>query len=267
MHQNKYYLTEVDKEKDSVYCHHSLMGEVFIQKHEHEKGQFIYTEGGMVHIKTKDKVHYLPARHYMWIPPKMMHSIYPSSPKVLMRNLYFPVEQSDDKFYKTLGIYHVSDMLLQLLLFTKKWKGDIRTDNESQYPIVNAFKVLLSQISQNPLSLTLPKPKDIRLQKLVRYLQNNLEESIMFSNLAKEIGLSERSLHRLFKSDMNISFIRYYTLLRIFKAIEYLNEEKYTISEIAFMVGYSSVPTFSNTFYKILGKRPSDYSKGDEIFK
>ncbi len=62
--------------------------------------------------------------------------------------------------------------------------------------------------------------------------------------------MSERSFHRLFKGDFNMTFIHYYTLLRMFKAVEYILENKYTIGEIALMVGYSSLPTFSNTFQK-----------------
>ncbi|WP_229736655.1 helix-turn-helix domain-containing protein [Bizionia arctica] len=32
------------------------------------------------------------------------------------------------------------------------------------------------------------------------------------------------------------------------------------------MVGYNSLPTFSNTFMKIMGRRPSEYRKTNEIY-
>ncbi|WP_373564807.1 hypothetical protein [Sphingobacterium sp. E70] len=32
----------------------------------------------------------MPARHYLWIPAGVKHSIHPSTPEVVMRNLYFP---------------------------------------------------------------------------------------------------------------------------------------------------------------------------------
>ena len=67
------------------------MGETFIESHSHQKGQFLYTEGGVVHVKTINRVYYLPARHYMWIPAGVTHAIYPNSPKVIIRNLYFPM--------------------------------------------------------------------------------------------------------------------------------------------------------------------------------
>tara|TARA_Y100000768_G_scaffold158348_1_gene118199 strand:- start:295 stop:1101 length:807 start_codon:yes stop_codon:yes gene_type:complete len=264
--ENPYYITEVDRKKNSIYCYHTLMGERFIRNHSHLKGQFIYTEGGMVHIQTTTKIHFLPARHYMWIPPHVEHAIYPSSPDVLMRNLYFPVADTDPEFYYREGVYPVNDMLLQLLLFTRHWKGDIKRTNKTQYPIVEAFKVLLPQISLKPLVLTLPKPKDPRLENLIVYLHERLDQNLLLSDIARDFGLSERSLHRLFKKDLDMSFIHYFTLLRVSKAIEYLVEQRYTISEIANKVGYNSVPTFSNTFQKITGNRPSEYNKGNSIF-
>jgi AraC-like DNA-binding protein len=49
------------------------------------------------------------------------------------------------------------------------------------------------------------------------------------------------------------------------KAIELLLERKLSVKEVALEVGYNSVPTFSNTFFKFLGQRPSDYLNREEI--
>ena len=266
-HKKKYYLTEVDKIDSSIYCHHNLMGEIYIETHAHKKGQFIYTEGGIVYIKTGETTHFMPARHYMWIPPSVEHSIYPSSPEVIMRNLYFPVEKIDSPFYHTVGIYPVNELLWHLLYYTKKWDGDIHSADEIRFPVVTAFKVLLAQISTDPLMLTLPRPKDPRLEKALIYLKDRLDKNIPLPEIASYLGMSESSLHRLFKSDVKMNFIHYYTLLRMFKALEYVLEKKYTIGEIALMVGYNSLPTFSSTFLKILGKRPSEYIHGNQIYE
>jgi len=64
-----------------------------------------------------------------------------------------------------------------------------------------------------------------------------------------------------------MSFIQYFTIRRILKAIELLLEKKIPVSEVSQAVGYSSTTTFSNTFFKVLGQRPSDYLNGKEILK
>jgi AraC-like DNA-binding protein len=62
-----------------------------------------------------------------------------------------------------------------------------------------------------------------------------------------------------------MSFIQFYTIRRILKAIELLLDRKLSVKEVAQEVGYNSVPTFSNTFFKILGQRPSDYLNGKDV--
>ena len=262
----KYYLTEVDKNPKSIFCYHNLMGETFIESHKHDKGQFLYTEGGVVHVKTKNRIYYLPARHYMWIPSRVKHAIYPSTPKVIMRNLYFPMPTNSSKFYNKEGIYPINNLLMELLLFTKNWKGDIMKSQKKKYAIVYAFKALLEQTVSKSLHLELPQPTDGRLTNIINYLTDQIHQEHLLPQLASKFSMTDKSLYRLFKKDVGMSFIKYYTQLRIFKSLEYLMNSDYNISEIANMVGYSSLPTFSNTFSKVMGKRPSEYRKSNEIY-
>ena len=263
---SKYYLTEVDKIPKSIFCYHNAMGSSFIEPHSHDKGQFLYTEGGVVHVKTNTRMYYLPARHYMWIPAGVRHAIYPSSPKVIMRNLYFPIKAKATEFYKTEGIYHINNLVMELLLFTKNWNGDITKSQKTKYPIVHAFKTLLEQSVSQSLALELPHPTDSRLISITNYLSDTIDQEHLLPKLASNFSMTDKSLYRLFKKDLGLSFIKYYTQLRIFKSLEYLANSDYNISQIANMVGYSSLPTFSNTFSKVMGKRPSEYRKSNEIY-
>jgi len=264
--EEKYYIKEVDTDKKSIYCHHDLMGELLIPTHKHEKAQMLYSEGGIVHVTTESKTYFLPARHFIWIPGGVKHSIHPNSEGVMMRNLYFAVDLSEDPFYEKEGIYPINDLLLQMMLFTNRWNGNLKKGTRN-FSIANAIKAILPEICLTNLPLSLPLPKDIRLNKIISFLDKNLGETILFSDLANRFGFSERSLYRLFQKDLGMSFIQYFTIRRILKAIELLLEKKLSVSEVAQAVGYSSIPTFSNTFFKILGQRPSDYLKGIEILK
>ncbi|NGF57044.1 AraC family transcriptional regulator [Parapedobacter sp. SGR-10] len=258
---DKYYMTEIDVFKDSIYCHHALMGDSYIVEHNHIKGQFLYTEGGVVFLKTADKSYFLPARHYIWIPSGVRHSIHPSSPHVIMRNLYFPRFETDTAFFDKINIYPVNDLLIELIMFTNRWNGNIFPSNEPNYSIAKAFKLLLPELSQSELPLALPYPQHPKLKNIVDYLEKNIKENIGSKLLADKFDISERSLARLFQKELNMSFIQYYTILRMLTALKLLLDEQLSVNEVALQVGYSSLPTFSNTFYKIVGVRPSDYVK------
>lgn len=261
-----YYNKKVDADKKSIYCHHDVMGELYIATHKHSKAQLLYAEGDVVFVTTETKTYFLPAHHFIWIPGGTEHSIQPKSENVMMRNLYFPVEKDEDSFYQNEGIYPVNNLLLEMMLFTNRWNGDLKKKSPN-YTIAKAIKAILPEICLNNLPLELPLPKDPRLRKILTHIENNFREPILFADLAHQFGYSERSLYRLFQKDLGMSFMQYYTIRRILKSIELLLEKKLSVKEVAEEIGYSSVPTFSNTFFKILGQRPSDYLKGENILK
>lgn len=259
--ESRFFLTEVDKIPDTVYCLHDQMGENQIETHSHHKGQFLYTEGGVVYIITEEKTFFLPARHYMWIPPEKAHSIHADSGNVIMRNLYFPITENDAAFYFRTAIYPVNDLLYQMILFTNTWNGHVGRTNSSHFLFVSAFKEILPEVSKFSLPLALPEVTDPRLRKLIDYLNVNMQESIQFSDLAREFSYSHRTLSRLFQQVLGMSFVQFFTILRMMKALQLLLEDNMSINEVAMQVGYESVPTFSNTFNKIIGIRPSEYMK------
>jgi len=265
MEKEKYYITDVDRLGDTIYCYHNQMGEKFIPAHRHEKGQFLYTEGGIVFVKTETKSYFLPARHYMWIAPGIVHSIYPSSPQVIMRNLYFPIEVEDDPFYRLTSIHPVNDLLLELMLFTNRWNGHIQPKDKSVFVVLEAFKYLLPQVSDFPLPLALPLAKDRRLQQVITYLEEHIGDNLLFHQVSENFGFSPRSLSRLFQRDLGMSFIQYLTALRMLNALQLLLEKQFTVNEVALKVGYNSLPTFSNTFQKIIGVRPTEYIKNNAL--
>ncbi|MBE8712859.1 helix-turn-helix transcriptional regulator [Sphingobacterium hungaricum] len=257
---DRYYMTEVDKYSDSIYCHHTVMGE-HVEEHQHHKGQFLYTEGGIVFLKTPEKSYFLPARHYIWIPAGTRHSIHPSSPTVIMRNLYFPKFDTDSLFYEKINIYPVNDLLIELIMFSNRWNGNIHKSDEPNYTLAKSFKLILPELSQSELPLALPYPNNPLLIQVITYLEKDLSKNVTFNELSEHFDVGERTLARLFQKEINMSFIQYYTILRMLTALKLLLDEKLSIKEVSNRVGYHSLPTFSNTFHKIIGVRPSEYVK------
>lgn len=264
LYVDKFYMNEVDTFKDSIYCHHASTGESFIPQHEHRKGQFLYAEGGIVFIKTEEKSYFLPARHYIWIPGGIKHSVHPSSPDVLMRNLYFPKFTTDAAFFDKVHIYPVNDLLQEFILFTNRWTGNIHPKEENKFTLAKAFKLILPEISKTEIPLALPYPKDDKLKAIILYMEERIHENINLKNIGEVFDISERTLARLFQRELNMNFIQYYTILRMLTALKLLMNSHKNINEIALLVGYNSLPTFSNTFKKIIGVRPSEYIKKNQ---
>lgn len=262
--QPDFYLNDVDSDPATIYCAHSLMGEKDISSHLHVKGQFLYVEGGAVYVNLLQHRYLLPPRHYMWIPSGLLHDIHPDSPHVTMRNLYFPVEPAEAVFYQKPGIYPVNNLLLEMIFYSNRWNGNIYEENDTAYHFAKALKGILPAISIYKMPLAVPVAKNKRLIGVLNYINSNLAEPISFPQIAQDFGLSERTLSRLFKEDISISFSQYLTLQKIILALQLLPDGK-SVKEVATAVGYSSVPTFSNTFFKLLGMRPSEYLRDKDV--
>ena len=152
-------------------------------------------------------------------------------------------------------------MLREMILFTAKWEGHIDKSKKNNYLFAMAVKAILPELSStsNILPFTLPIPKDERLVKVDDYIRRHLNEPINIQQLAQKFGMAGRTLSRLFMYDTGMSYMSYLKTRRMIRAFELLVENKSSIKEIAFQLGYSSLPTFSNTFYQNTGLRPTQY--------
>ena len=75
--------------------------------------------------------------------------------------------------------------------------------------------------------------------------------------LAREAEVSEVHFRKLFKSTEGISPAKFITSMRIKKAKQMLEEGVFTLEEIAFSCGFSSLPYFCRVFKEKTGMTPS----------
>lgn len=252
-------LLDTDEVPQSAYIWH-MKTEHHFPFHKHNKGQLTYVEGGAAFLYTREKTYFLPARHYMWVPAGVEHYFAHRYPANYVRSIYFFTEKEDagEPFYSTTGIYPVSNLLLEMLLFTSRWEGNILPGTKP-FTFIKAMKYLLPEISTSPLPITLPTSDNPRMRPILRFINENLAEPLTMETVCAKFNTSERTLTRLFRATMDISFFQYLKIARMSRAMGYLMETDKTISEIAWDTGYNSVSAFSNTFFKLTGKRPSDY--------
>src|SRR5690606_32625084 len=100
-------------------------------------------------------------------------------------------------------------------LFSRQWTGDLLPAQKDAYGFTSSIALILPQISKNKLPLMLPLPKDKRFVKIVEFMADQMHTSIKLPDLASKFGYSERSLSRLFKTDVGMSFVQYHTIQRM----------------------------------------------------
>jgi len=107
----------------------------------------------------------------------------------------------------------------------------------------------------------LAKGEEERIDHCYRLLENNLTNPPSLIKLAKESGLSVYRLKTGLRLRYGNTPFKLLTEMRMLKAKELLLRGEFNISEVAQEVGYSSIGSFSNTFFERFGVRPSTYKK------
>ena len=101
------------------------------------------------------------------------------------------------------------------------------------------------------------------INKVTNLIMQNLDSSQMDVNyLASEMGMSNSTLYRKMKSVLGISALDYIKDVKMKHARELLISDKYSISEIGYMLGYSTPQAFRKDFKDKYGKSPSEFMSG-----
>jgi AraC-like DNA-binding protein len=94
---------------------------------------------------------------------------------------------------------------------------------------------------------------------MIEYMRTHLHQDLTLQKLASHFGLSVSHLNRIFRQSEGTSIMRYLTKLRMEAAKEIICKTSDRISEVAPLVGFTSVTSFSATFRKHTGHSPNQY--------
>ncbi len=100
--------------------------------------------------------------------------------------------------------------------------------------------------------------KEVLVKRLENVILANLDD-VKFSihHLSRELALSRSQAHRKVKALTGMSTAVYIRNVRLQKAKELLISTELPISEIAYQVGFRTLPYFSQAFKDAFGESPS----------
>ena len=97
---------------------------------------------------------------------------------------------------------------------------------------------------------------------------NNVDSVVRKSDyLVEKLGYSYQYLSKTFSAHEPVTLERYIILQKIERIKQLIDNDEFTLSEIAFMMDYSSVQYLSNQFHKITGMTVSEYKASDRSSK
>jgi AraC-like DNA-binding protein len=137
--------------------------------------------------------------------------------------------------------------------------SNMQAIKQSTYNVLSYFieKLNTEIISENHFKLNDADRKNI--QRVEQYLLDNLFGDFPgIEKTAKKVGISPTKLKTDFKSMHDMSLYQYFSKQQMQTAHELLLQKKYTVKEIAGLLGYENASKFSAVFKKSFDVIPSE---------
>lgn len=98
-----------------------------------------------------------------------------------------------------------------------------------------------------------------RIARVQTFTELHCGENLSVQDLADSAGMSVSNFNRIFRKECGCSPKQYLLEVRMTKATKLLRRNDFSVSEIAFKLGFSSAAHFSSAFHDYFSMTPSDY--------
>lgn len=222
-------------------------------EHSHSWLQFSYARTGVLDVYTATGRFLAPPQRAVWIPAGVMHRVRCST-QTQIRSLYIDGNQLKRSLERC-EVVEVTPLLTELIHTFSTYPE--KYDEQGAQGRLAA--VLLDQLSQaSSANSMLPLPTDKRLQPLIQQLQQEPETNLSLIEWAQQLGVSEKTISRLFKQQTGLSFRLWRQRLRLLSALSLL-EQHQPVTEVALACGYDSTSAFIHAFNLYFGCTPGEF--------
>ena len=223
--------------------------------HFHDRDQLVYASRGVMTVRTSAGTWVVPTHRAVWIPARVPHTIAMSG-TVAMRTLYFKARLART-VPRHCCVLNVSSLLKELIIHACSATALKRTI-QWQHHLIRVIIDQLETIQMVPLQL--PNPSDPRALRVTAFLLKNPGDRRPLTHISKSAGASKRTLERLFREDVGMSFGKWRQQLRLMQAMRLLADGA-KVTHAALESGYSTPSAFISMFRKTLGTTPTAYFK------
>ena len=99
-----------------------------------------------------------------------------------------------------------------------------------------------------------------RMIMVTDYIKNNLTaDDLSQGTMARMAGVSKDYFSRIFKNVTGMNYSKWLNTIRLEKATSLLSQEKMTLTEVAMLSGFQSIPSFNRVFREEKGMAPGEY--------
>jgi AraC-like DNA-binding protein len=227
--------------------------------HRHQWVQFSYAISGVLGVRTPHGSFFAPPQWGVWIPAEMEHEVVTST-RAEMRSLYVRKEEcvwATDRC----RVLEVTPLARELIKAFCLLPIEYPEPDSAEYRLV---QVLLDQLATLPeVGFSLPLPRHASLLRLCGELIDTPERAVTLNDWSARLGMSEKTLTRLFQRETGLSFRGWRQRARLLASLNSL-EEGCSVTSTALDCGYESTSAFIAAFKALFGFTPGELFRRDQ---
>ncbi|MGM7645002.1 AraC family transcriptional regulator [Nocardia sp. JW2] len=221
-----------------------------IDAHRHDDHQIVYAGRGVLSISTSAGTWVAPGTHAIWVPACTVHA-HRAYGELELHLLGLPV--ADNPLHlNTPTVLTVGPLLRELIIAYTRDSAD--TPQRARMRAV-----LLDQLHAGPQQpLHLPMPTNPVLRAVCDILRADPADPRTLAELGREVGAGDRTLSRLFRNDLGLTFPQWRTQLRLHHALILL-AHKTPVTTVAHRCGWATASAFIDVFRTTFGHTPGTH--------
>jgi AraC-like DNA-binding protein len=218
--------------------------------HRHDVHEIEYAIRGTVEVETAAGHYLLPPHQAAWIPAGLRHRTTLNADVRTLAVIFAPelVPGAGDR----VRIIGVSALLREMMLYSVGRPGS------------GSFFRALGEVVAGALAeekpLNLPVSPDPIVAAATAHTRAHLAD-VTLGEVAREVGVSERTLRRLFATRLGMSWRSYLLRARMLRALTLLTDSGRTVLDVSIAVGFEDVGAFARSFARHCGETPSVYKR------
>ena len=226
--------------------------------HAHGRAQLLYAVHGVMRVRTHSGRWVVPSEQAVWIPSGIEHEVRCLN-AVSMRSLYVLPDASTPtraRLPEECQVVDVGPLLREMIV-----RACQLSETGVHLPEGLTLAILEELVALRAAPLELPLPRDARLSIITDALRADPTDSTSLAEWGYQVGASERTLARLFKTQTGLGFSAWRQRLTAHVAIARLDSGA-SVTRVALDLGYSSPSSFVAMFRRVIGKSPARFMCG-----
>jgi AraC-like DNA-binding protein len=226
--------------------------------HFHDVHEIEYACRGMVEVKTGVGHYLLPPHQAAWIPAGLHHKTTLNAGVQTLAVLFEPslVPMAGDR----VRIIAVSALLREMMLYSVRWPISRTESGVEADSFFQTLGYVVAEALDDEMPLNLPVPTDPVVTAATDYTRAHLDR-VTVSDVTRAVGVSERTLRRIFSTHLGMSWRSYLLRARVLRSMAMLAQPDRSILEVSIAVGFDDVGAFARSFARHCGETPSAYKR------